>query len=560
MRNGVRGLAVAGVVSAVVLSGTAVHAHEGSGGHLNKSAKRFLADEHHLDPVRRNVELVGKVKLSNVTPGRVSDVGVHGNYAYLGDFVTGKCPSRGVWIVNIADPAHPREVKYLQTGRDSYVGEGVQAIHLSTPQYTGDVLVMSAERCEDNAGSGGATLVDVTNPEKATPILSYFGDWSPLPAEQTAKSASGKVVSGGALAGPGRSDAAGSGRRNRLGKPGSATTPATTPAQAKPGRRTAHNSHSVFLWTAGEKAYAVLVDSAERGADIFDISNPRKPRRIAEYDLPKQFPRIMQKPDELAEGLQSVTFHDVVVKEIHGRQIMLVSNWDAGYVKLDVTDPRHPAYLADNDFAKVDPELKKQRHTRHKPEGNAHEAEFTLDNRYIIAADEDFTPALASATIDGTPFDLVTVGKPFYGDIKPVPVYAGDACPGHAVPPAPKDGRKYVAVIEDGTCDLQVKHNRLVAAGGYTAALVVEGLACSWGTYDLVGDTTPMLELGRAIVLPLFGYDTANETLPNCDAGEGPKYAQIKPGAQGKAFRLAGYFDGWGYVHLFDNGDRKSVV
>ncbi|MEO6651405.1 MAG: hypothetical protein ABIP17_01970 [Ilumatobacteraceae bacterium] len=40
-------------------------------------------DEGHLDPVSTNVEVVSKLKLMNVEPGKIADVGVLNGYAYL---------------------------------------------------------------------------------------------------------------------------------------------------------------------------------------------------------------------------------------------------------------------------------------------------------------------------------------------------------------------------------------------------------------------------------------------------------------------------------------------
>ena len=513
MRKTTRGLVVGGALLAMVLASSGAQAHEEHGRNpFGKRGERLLADQVHLPATQKNVELVGKVKLSNIQRGRVSDVGVHGRYAYLGDFSGSRCDGSGVWIVDISDPKRPREVKYLRTGDGGYVGEGVQAIRLNTPKYTGDVLVLSNEPCVEN-GLGGGTLVDVTHPDRATPVLSSFGDYDPPPGD----------------------------------------------ARAAHEPRVAHPSHSVFMWTDGPRAYAVLVDNAEAGADIFDISDPRRPVRIAEYQLPTQFPRILQDPDSLSEAFPFLFFHDVVVKKIRGRQIMLVSNWDAGYVKLDVTDPRRPKYLADSDFAAVDPELEHQYGTRQKPEGNAHEAEFTLDNRYIVSADEDFSPNQAIVTFGKDRQATGTLGVVLEGDYRPVPVYAGDACPGRTqVPPAPRDGKRYVAVVEDGTCDVQAKHDSVAAAGGYTAIVLVPGLACSSGSLDLTADRIPVVYLyDRALGLAPFDYDTSKETFPNCEAGEPTKLADLRVGAAGKTIRLQGFFDGWGYVHLYANNDGK---
>ena len=63
-------------------------------------AQELLDDQHggvggHLPGSSLNVELVGQVTVSNIVPGRISDVGVLGNYAYLGAF-NQPCGSGGV--------------------------------------------------------------------------------------------------------------------------------------------------------------------------------------------------------------------------------------------------------------------------------------------------------------------------------------------------------------------------------------------------------------------------------------------------------------------------------
>ena len=117
-----------------------------------------------------------------------------------------------------------------------------------------------------------------------------------------------------------------------------------------------NSAHSIFIWQDGAKAYAVIVDNTElHDVDIFDITNPRAPVFIGDHDL-----------DELAEaqGLDiidnsangnTVFNHDMVVKEINGVSVMLVSYWDAGYVQLDVTDPAHPIIISDSEFDQLDP-------------------------------------------------------------------------------------------------------------------------------------------------------------------------------------------------------------
>ena len=146
--------------------------------------------------------------------------------------------------------------------------------------------------------------------------------------------------------------------RSRAGRGRSSRDSATATGPGSTTTPTAHEIHSVFAWDAGKRAYAVLVDNREsRNVDIVDISNPRRPSIIAEYDLASQFPQI---PQERPANLVDVFHHDVVVKKVGARQVMLVSYWDGGYVKLDVTNPKRARYLADSDFASIDPELAAQ--------------------------------------------------------------------------------------------------------------------------------------------------------------------------------------------------------
>ena len=135
---------------------------------------------------------------------------------------------------------------------------------------------------------------------------------------------------------------------------------------------------------------------------------------------------------------------------------MLLSYWDAGYVTIDVTDPLNPTYIGDTDFTNPDPEAAESGLTV-APEGNGHEAEFTNDNEYIVAADEDFDPyrVVASNVDDGTEFTAIpgsdVPGVPVGGSIDGTTRYVGLAC--GAVLPA--TGPDQIAVAERGICDFK---------------------------------------------------------------------------------------------------------
>jgi hypothetical protein len=474
--------------------------------HGHDSGHQHGGDEGHLPAVDRNVDVIGQVELSNVVPGKIADVAVYGNYAYLAAWGGETCSANGVHVVDISDLSAPREIGFINSKEGSYPGEGVQVVPISTPAFTGDVLVTNNEICKGTAGVGGMNAYDVTDPAHPTPLMVGFGDTD------------------GAI-----------------------------------NQKAAHEIHSVFAWDAGAKAYAVMVDNEETAdVDIVDITDPKRPAVIAEYDLAKDFPTILQ-PDR---GLDEVFLHDMVVKNIGGRFIMLASYWDGGYVQLDVTDPKRPKYLSDNDFAALDPEAAESGLSV-PPEGNAHQAEYTLDNKYVIAADEDFSPLAVTAknVTDGTDIDASQGDqtKPLQdGDtISGSSVFVGRACPGDPAVPAGGAGTQ-IAVVERGVCDFTVKVAAVEAAGGYEAILVFNRTAadaCNAGLGMSVQGGLPTFGVApREQGLAIFGlsYDDAA-----CLAGDGTQQAPIPVGTVGDTLTFSAYFDGWGYVHLYD---RKTMA
>jgi hypothetical protein len=507
--------------SALSVFVSAAGAHEGEpvdDGALDNAAETHLHHQHggeegHLPAGSANVRLVGKGAINqDGKEGRVADVGVFGGYAYLAAFWEPTCQKGGAYVFDIRDPSKPKQINFIRTSNDSYVGEGVQVIHIDTPAYQGDVLAMNNEICNEDKGderhpNGGMTLVDVSNPKVHKYLAQHAGD----------RASDGSI----------------------------------------------NEIHSVFMWDAGNKAYAVLVDNEESAdVDIMDITDPRKPVMVREYDLAAEFPQILQSN----VGLDSVFHHDMIVKEINGRQIMLISYWDGGYVKLDVTDPANATYVGDNDFAFPDTEAAESGLSV-DPEGNAHQSEFSLDNNYIVAADEDFNPYKAKATNvdDGTEFTAIqgsdVPGIPQGESIDGVTVYVGRACPGDAAVPA-ATGSGQIAVVERGVCTFQEKLDNVVAAGGYEAVLVFNreessvGDGCETLISMLVTSTLPAFFVTREVGFGLFDVPYNHAA---CLAGDGTATAPVAVGTVGDRVSMASIFDGWGYVHLFANGSGKLV-
>lgn len=451
--------------------------------------------------------LVGEASVRGVEPGLIADLAGHPGqpYAYLARWGGTKCAGPetggrknadgGAYVIDLSDPARPQEVGFIPVHQDVRVGEGMQVVRLDTAQFRGDVLVMNHEGCGKNY-KAGFSLVDVSNPRKPVKLAMHEGDYT----------------------------------REGLGN--------------RP--HDANQYHSAFAWNAGGRAYLVATDNEERlDVDLYDVTNPKKPRLVAELDL-NAF-GVAQ--PELA--LTQSFLHDMVVKEIGGRQVMVLSYWDGGYVLLNVDNPAAPVFLGDSDYPAVDAELLAATGVSLRPEGNGHQAEFTADNRFVIATDEDFDPLrLVLTTAAGTfPARLGTNTTAEAAEVlagAPA-TFVGRACNGD---PAVGAGSG-VAVVERGLCTFEEKAQNVLAAGGYAGLVIMnrEGAdACLDVFTPSLTAPIPTALIGRDAGLALFGksFDYAS-----C-ADATPQSANIPLGQAGASISaVATQFDGWGYVRLF---------
>ncbi len=456
------------------------------------------------------LELLGSVAVHDAQDDIVADVAVDpdGNYAYLANWGATDCagpetggrtsPDAGVYVIDISDLENPVEVGFIPMHQDTRPGEGMQVIHIDTPSFTGDVLAVNEEACGKNY-KAGFSLWDVTNPLKPRKLAANFGD---------------RTIDG---------------------------------VKAKGGD--ANQTHSVFIWDAGDHAYLVAQDEMESAdVDIFDITNPKKPVLIAELDL-NDFD--VNQPEL---GLTDSFLHDMTVKQIDGRWIMLLSYWDGGWVLLDVTNPANPTYIDDTDYPVTDqlfPAIS-------PPEGNAHQAEFTADNRFIIGTDEDFSPYRLRVVTDDTTSGWAKPGTQtdveVAEDLSGTTVFVGRACNGDAVvPTAPSVGTSQIAVVERGLCTFEEKVANVVAATGYEGVIIFnrEGEDACNAIFEpfLVNDALPVLFVSRETGFGLFNQPF---DLAAClDAT--PERSAIPLGTVGDVVTgVTPAFDGWGYVHLFD--------
>jgi hypothetical protein len=492
----------------------------------------------HLPPVRENVELVSKLEMSTpaalrtpetadqpVLPGQIADLAVYKNFAYLNSWSEPTCRRGGIFVVDISNPAAPQQVGFLPAAPNTRHGEGAHVITIGSR----DVLAVNNEPlpppCDQALPSaGGIDLWDVTDPRN--PVLLALG--------------------------VGDSDPAGEGTGG------------------------VHHAHSVFLWNGHNgRAFAVMTDNDEFGTfdvDILEITNPAAPQLLAEHNLTALF----DIEDQSAYG-DVMYHHDVVVKKIDGVMTMLVSYWDAGYVTLDVDDPANPEYIGDSSFDGPDPLVMDPRTDPPRgwdpPEGNAHQAEFSHDNRFILAADEDFNTHRFITEIAGeelvfgvgVPVDgsgnvipelLPTPGNPIEGDTR----FVGDACTVASIPP-PQAGET-IAVAERGTCNFDLKAANASDAG-YEAILIfnnVLGAAPRCEGLLNMTFTNPDADIIALFVPRSIGFrviDAYDPATYRCVANDPTSTPSPAPNRAGVPVRFALLFDGWGYTHLYENEQGK---
>ena len=522
------------------------------GGHSQEdfAADDFYYDHHdqhgpssdHLSGSVDNVDLVGKLKLTNQV-GDISDVSAMATtsdgtwYAYVGDWGA-KCQSGGVHVVDFSDPANPVKVGFLNAGGSGYQTEGIQALHIDTTAHTGDILVVSNEWCLAKANPklnpGGITIYDVDDPTNPVTLVDDFGDFD---------------VHG-----------------NR-----------------------ANESHSVIAWDAGDNAYAAAIDNEEvDDVDLFEITDPTNPVLVAETELPGV---NVNGHGELK------TSHDFDVLQFpDGTWHLMVSDWDAGWIDVDVTDPSDPTIVGDFDYAACDQLVP----TACPPEGNAHQGEWNSDGSVFVGTDEDFdayrTSDLTRTTGDANfpaPESYTTVGvggapvtiladKRLNGPV----AYGGYGCPGASDPIPSADATIPPGSLAPGEEQIIVLQRGPGATGGVPDDPDNPEEACfpgekadnatdqGWDAVILTGrhtaggagaDDPPNCGFGafpadEQIVTVCTTHTAMHELFASTPDFSIPYVAANEPslGEVGFEVDITATFDGWGYVRVLDTDPAST--
>ena len=467
-------------------------------------------NEGHLPPVRYGVDLVGKAEVTNPSgasnDGRVADVSAYGNYAFLTAFREPTCERTGAHVIDISNPKRPAEVKsaFMETTDGNYAGEGSQTLRMKNKYFNGVLFIHQNETCPNAPAPtaprtrGGINIWDVTDAKHPDVLAKHAGDY---------------------------------------------TNPEGGLDQQ------ANQTHSAFAWTNefDGRTYVVLVDDEElTDIDILDITNPRNPQLVNdELDLSQPpFEVDQDSPD----NLKSVFSHDMTVKKIGRRYVMNMSYWDGGYVLLDVTDPQpgKVSLVAESDYAQLDEE-RLARGQEISPEGNGHQSEFSPNNRFLLATDEDFNPYRVIATITSGPYVGTKFSAASASGTPPIdaetriagtPTYVGTAC----APLAAGDG---VALVERGVCSFQIKLDTIKAAG-YDAGIVFNAVRpdCQGLVNMLAAGDIPFVFTNRLTGLKLL-------QVPGVTEDNACTTASPAAGSPSASTTIEAVFDGWGYLRLF---------
>ena len=472
-------------------------------------AMQHGTNEGHLPPVSQGVKLVGKAEVTNPSgagnDGRIADVSAFGNFAFLTAFREPTCERTGAHVIDISDPRNPFEVEsaFMETTPFNYAGEGSDTLRMKNEFFDGVLFIHQNETCPgapeptEPATRGGINIWDVTDPTSPQLLVKHAGDFT-----------------------------------NPAG--GMDTQP--------------NQTHSVFAWTShvDGRTYAVLVDDEEfTDLDIMDITDPRNPFLVNDtLDLVELFGVDQASPSNLT----SIFSHDMYVKRVGQRLVMNVSYWDGGYVLLDVTDPTpgNVTLIADHDFAELDEERLARGHEI-SPEGNAHQSELSPDNKWLVAADEDFNAYRVVAEItsgpnSGTEFTAISgSGVPAIDadtSISGTPTFVGLACA--ASPPPAGDG---IALIERGVCSFQEKLDTVKAAG-YDAGIVFNTVRpdCQSLVFMLAEGDIPFVFVDRATGLQILNQSLSADVCTQASPADGSPAASVA---------IEAIFDGWGYLRLF---------
>ena len=309
-----------------------------------------------------------------------TDVWALGNYAYIGTFnepcgsgenyvegvgevdLVDGVEEPGIAIFDIRNPNNPRYVGNLP----SVEGSRTNDVKVYTASDGTDILVHSNEAC--GGGKGGFEIYDVSDPTNPVHLASVqIDELNPI----------SDFLFGGI---------------------------------------TDVGVHNLFLFSQGDRDYvAVVAETAFDTFQIYEITDPTSPTLVTAWgaeevfdpgvgdltDLsdPDQVDRVLDAALWLLDGpgsSQNRFLHDITINE--EGTLAYLSNWDAGLILLDISDPANPVFVSqaiDLEDGSLDGEL------------NSHAAWPSEDGSIVVETEEDFDAwetrvPPSNLTLDGT--------------------------------------------------------------------------------------------------------------------------------------------------------------
>ena len=500
---------------ALVAGGSAVLAHpdDGDGNDLHRDdpSAALAAHDAATDGIVSNGPSAKVIKnlaaagrgVRNVA-GATTDVWSLDGYAYTGTFSSpcGGQEGAGVWIWDVHNANNVSQAGFIASPTGSRANDVKVAA-----MNSGDILVHSNESC--GGGPGGFEIYNVDDP--LNPIhMARVGPIDEL---------------------------------NPI-------------SNALFGGITDVGVHNLWLFTDGEKDYAAAVaESGFHTFRIYDISDPSTPIRVAAWGAEEVFDpgvgdetsdvgRVLNAAIWLTTGFgasQNRFLHDITISE-DGNQAYL-SNWDAGLILLDISDPTDPQYVStalDVANGSLDGEV------------NSHAAWPSEDGTIVVEGEEDFAAFDIQFTIDSGPnagaypssegsftTPIITLpGQAFSGPT----TYVGLACTGGDPVPAGSG----VALIQRGACRFDDKATNAISAG-YSAMVVFNDAARGDSLLTMGGAPRPIpgVFVGHSTGLAIAGVADASS---------------LVIGASGANVTAASVPGSWSGLRIWDYSDPANPV
>ena len=334
--------------------------------------------------------------------------------------------------------------------------------------------------------------------------------------------------------------------------------------------------HNVFLFTQDDQDYvAVNAESFFGNFQIFNISAPATPTLVGAWGAEElcTLPQCSTNPqtetnigvildtifDWMFDGYgasQNRFLHDITISDDDDATRAYLSNWDAGLVLLDISNPASPLLVSvalDVVNGSLDGEV------------NSHAAWPSEDGDVVVEGEEDFAPFQIQFTIDPPSVNAgpypsaegtITVpivslpGQTMTGPTR----YVGYGCQGSVFsPPAPfnlpmplAQSPNEIALIQRGACFFSEKINNAQAAG-YAGGVVFN---------DAAGGNALVTMGGVPVNLPgvFVGHSTGLAIMNVLTA------AALPFGGPGANITASAIPNGWGGVRIWDYSNPSNPV